>query len=359
MKAAVFREVGKPLEIEDVQVSKPGPREVLVRTAAAGVCHSDLHFVEGLYPAKLPIVLGHESAGIVEEVGDQVTYVKKGDHVITCLSAFCGECEYCLTGHMSLCDNPDLRRGPDEEPRLAKAGTAMTQFANLSSYAEMMLVHEHALVKVREDMPLDRAALIGCGVITGVGAVFHTAKVEPGMDVAVIGCGGVGLSAVNGAAIAGAGRIIAVDTVGSKLNLAREFGATHVIDATEQDMVGEIRELTGGGVHHAIECIGLKATAENAFRMIRPGGTATIVGMVPVGTKIELHGPEFLREKRIQGSSMGSNRFRVDMPRLVDFYLNGKLRLDEMISQRIELKDINQAFDDMKSGSVARSVIMF
>jgi len=235
----------------------------------------------------------------------------------------------------------------------------MTQFANLSSYAEMMLVHEHALVKVREDMPLDRAALIGCGVITGVGAVFHTAKVEPGMDVAIIGCGGVGLSAVNGAAIAGAGRIVAIDTVGSKLNLAREFGATHVIDATQQDMVGEVRELTGGGVHHAIECIGLKATSENAFRMIRPGGTATIVGMVPVGTKIELHGPEFLREKRIQGSTMGSNRFRVDMPRLVDFYLNGRLRLDEMISQRIELKDINRAFDDMKSGSVARSVIMF
>ena len=359
MKAAVFREVGKPLEIEDVEISKPGPREVLVRTAAAGVCHSDLHFVEGLYPAKLPIVLGHESAGIVEEVGEQVNYVKKGDHVITCLSAFCGECEYCLTGHMSLCDNPDLRRGPDEEPRLAKAGAAMTQFANLSSYAEMMLVHEHALVKVREDMPLDRAALIGCGVITGVGAVFHTAKVEPGMDVAVIGCGGVGLSAVNGAAIAGAGRIIAVDTVGSKLNLAKQFGATHVIDASNQDMVGEVRELTGGGVHHAIECIGLKTTAENAFRMIRPGGTATIVGMVPVGTKIELHGPEFLREKRIQGSSMGSNRFRVDMPRLVDFYLNGKLHLDEMISQRIELKDINEAFQDMKSGSVARSVIMF
>ena len=359
MKAAVFREIGKPLEIEDVQISKPGPREVLVRTAAAGVCHSDLHFVEGLYPAKLPIVLGHESAGIVEEVGEQVTYVEKGDHVITCLSAFCGECEYCLTGHMSLCDNPDLQRRPDEEPRLAKGGVAMTQFANLSSYAEMMLVHEHALVKVRKDMPLDRAALIGCGVITGVGAVFHTAKVEPGMDVAIIGCGGVGLSAVNGAAIAGAGRIIAIDTVGSKLNLAREFGATHTIDANEQDMVGEVRELTGGGVHHAIECIGLKATSENAFRMIRPGGTATIVGMVPVGTKIELHGPEFLREKRIQGSTMGSNRFRVDMPRLVDFYLNGRLHLDEMISQRIELKDINEAFDDMKSGSVARSVIMF
>ena len=359
MKAAVFREIGKPLEIEEVEVSKPGPREVLVRTVAAGVCHSDLHFVEGLYPAKLPIVLGHESAGIVEEVGDQVSYVRKGDHVITCLSAFCGECEYCLTGHMSLCEEPDLRRRPDEEPRLAQAGAAITQFANLSSYAEMMLVHEHAVVKVRDDMPLDRAALIGCGVMTGVGAVFHTAKVEPGMDVAIIGCGGVGLAAVNGAAIAGAGRIIAVDTVGSKLNLAKEFGATHVIDAGDKDMVGEVREITGGGVHHALECIGLKVTAENAFRMIRPGGTATVVGMVPVGTKIELHGPEFLREKRIQGSTMGSNRFRVDMPRLVDFYLNGKLHLDEMITQRIELKEINSAFADMKSGSVARSVIMF
>ena len=180
MKAAVFREVGQPLEVEEVSISKPGPREVLIRTAAAGVCHSDLHFVEGLYPAVTPMVLGHESAGIVEQVGSSVTYVKPGDHVITCLSVFCGHCEQCVTGHMSLCENPELRRGKDEQPRLMQDEKPMQQFANLSSFAEQMLVHEHAIVKIREDMPLDRAALIGCGVTTGIGSVFHTAAVEPG-----------------------------------------------------------------------------------------------------------------------------------------------------------------------------------
>ena len=204
MKAAVFREVNQPLVVEEVNISKPGPREVLVRTSAAGVCHSDLHFVKGLYPTQMPIVLGHESAGIVEQVGSDVTYVKPGDHVITCLSVFCGHCEQCLTGHLSLCASPEVRRGKEDEPRLAKDGNEVFQFANLSSFAEQMLIHEHGLVKIREDMPLDRAALIGCGVTTGVGAVFHTAAVEPGSTVAVIGCGGVGLSCVNGAALAGA-----------------------------------------------------------------------------------------------------------------------------------------------------------
>ncbi|MBT3709576.1 MAG: alcohol dehydrogenase catalytic domain-containing protein, partial [Gammaproteobacteria bacterium] len=184
MKAAIFREVGQPLEIENISISKPGPREVLVRTAAAGVCHSDLHFIEGLYPAQTPMVLGHESAGIVEQVGSDVTYVKPGDHVITCLSVFCGHCEQCLTGHMSLCSSAEVRRDQDEEPRLAQEGTLVNQFANLSSFAEQMLIHEHALVKIREDMPLDRAALLGCAVTTGVGSVFHTAAVEPGSTVA-------------------------------------------------------------------------------------------------------------------------------------------------------------------------------
>ena len=194
MKAAVLREVGKPLVIEDIQISKPKPREVLIRTASAGVCHSDLHFVEGSYPYLLPTVLGHESAGIVEEVGSDVRYVKKGDHVITCLSAFCGDCRYCLTGHMSLCQSPDVQRDPGDGPRLSKGDETVNQFLNLSSYAEQMLVHEHALVKIREDMPLDQAALIGCGVTTGVGAVHNTAGVEPGSSVAVVGCGGVGLA---------------------------------------------------------------------------------------------------------------------------------------------------------------------
>lgn len=359
MKAAVLREVNKPMEIEEVQISKPGPREVLVRTVAAGVCHSDLHFANGSYPYPLPAILGHESAGIVEQVGSMVTYVKPGDHVITCLSAFCGHCEYCLTGHMSLCQEPELHRGKDEEPRLAKGGQPVAQFLNLSSYAEQMLLHEHAIAKIRPDMPLDRASLIGCAVTTGVGAVIHTAKVEPGSTVCVIGAGGIGLSAINGAAIAGAGRIIAVDMQASKLELARKFGATDVVNAKDKDVVAEIVEMTGGGVHYSFEAIGLKATAEQSFKMLRRGGTATIIGMIPVGVNIELHGAEFLMERKIQGCNMGSNRFRVDMPRFVDFYLAGKLHLDDMISRRIRLEDINDGFAELEKGELARSVIMF
>ena len=357
MRAAVLREVGKPLEIEEVSIAKPRSREVLVRTAATGVCHSDLHFVNGAYPHEFPVVLGHESAGVVEEVGDAVTYVKPGDHVITCLSVFCGECEHCLVGRMSLCR---VLKAPEHSEGLLRAADGpMHQFANLSSFAEQMIVHEHALVKIREDMPFDRAALIGCGVTTGVGAVFHTAAVEPGATVAVVGCGGVGLAAVNGAAIAGASRIIAIDLVGSKLNLAKAFGATDVIDASEEDPVRRVRALTGGGVHYSFEAIGNKLAAEQCFRMLRAGGTATVIGMIPVGTKIELHGPDFLQEKKIQGSNMGSNRFRIDMPRFVDFYLAGKLHLDLMISRRIRLDEINEALAELERGELARSVITF
>jgi len=359
MKAAVLREINKPLVIEDIQHGKPGPREVLVRTVAAGVCHSDLHFQNGSYPYPLPAVLGHESAGVVEAVGYDVTYVKPGDHVITCLSAFCGHCEHCLTGHMSLCQEPELQRAPGQPSRLEKSGENIWQFLNLSSFAEYMLVHEHAIAKIRPDMPLDRAALIGCGVTTGVGAVIHTAKVEPGSTVAVIGCGGVGLSAINGAAIAGAARVIAVDMVPSKLELARKFGATDVVNAKEVDAVGTVVEMTQGGVHYSFEAIGLKATAEQSFKMLRRGGTATIIGMIPVGTNIELHGPEFLMERKIQGSNMGSNRFRVDMPRFVEFYLQGRLHLDDLISRRIRLEDVNDGMEALKTGEVARSVIMF
>ena len=359
MKAAIFREVGKPLQIEEISISKPGPREVLVRTAAAGVCNSDLHFIEGLYPAQVPMVLGHESAGIVEAVGSDVTYVKPGDHVITCLSVFCGHCEQCLTGHMSLCASAEVRRGAEDEPSLAQNNRIVNQFANLSSFAEQMLIHEHALVKIREDMPLDRAALIGCAVTTGVGSVFHTAAVQPGSTVAVIGCGGVGLSCINGAALAGAARIIAIDMVDGKLEMAKDFGATDVVNGRNGDAVEQVLELTKGGVHYSFEAIGLKQTAEDSFRMLRAGGTATIIGMIPVGVKIELMGAAFLQEKKIQGSMMGSNRFRIDMPRFIDFYLQGKLHLDQLISKRIKLEQINDAFADMKTGAVARSVIVF
>jgi len=360
MKAAVLREVGKPLAIEDVRINKPGPHEVLIRTVAAGVCHSDLHFVEGSYPYPLPAVLGHESAGVVEQVGSEVRTVKPGDHVITCLSAFCGHCEHCLTGHMSRCVSPETKRQQGDEPRLAKDDGSMNQFLNLSSFAEQMLIHEHACVAIRKDMPLDRAALIGCSVTTGVGAVIHTSNVRPGETVAVLGCGGVGLAAINGAAIAGAGRIIAIDMQGSKLNLAKQFGATDVVNAKDGDPVKQVMELTNGaGVHHSFEAIGLKATAEQSFKMLARGGTANIIGMIPVGVNIELHGADFLGEKRIQGSIMGSNRFPVDMPRFVDFYMSGKLKLDEMISRRIKLDQVNEAFDELKRGELARSVIMF
>lgn len=359
MKAAVLNEARKPLEIEEVSISKPRAREVLIRTVAAGVCHSDLHFQNGSYPYPMPCILGHESAGVVEQVGSDVVYVKPGDHVITCLSAFCGHCEYCLTGHMSLCQEPELQRGFDEEPRLSRRNEPVAQFLNLSSFAEHMLVHEHAVAKIREDMPLDRAALIGCGVTTGVGAVIHTAAIEPGSSVAVIGCGGVGLSCVNGAELAGAGRIIAIDTVASKLELARKFGATDTVNAAEVDPVEAVREMTGGGVHYAFEAIGLKVTTEQAWKMIGAGGCATVIGMIPVGTNIEIHGPELLREKKLQGSNMGSNRFRVDMPRFVDFYLAGKLHLDDMISGHIKLNDINGAFDALETGEVARNIVMF
>ncbi|MFQ3347450.1 MAG: S-(hydroxymethyl)glutathione dehydrogenase/alcohol dehydrogenase [Candidatus Azotimanducaceae bacterium] len=359
MKAAVFREVNQPMEIEEISVSKPGPREVLIRTKAAGICHSDLHFWNGSYPGQVPMVLGHESAGVVEQVGSDVHYVKPGDHVITCLSVFCGHCEQCLTGHMSLCKEPETNRSQDEPPRLSHNDKPLTQFAQLGSFAEMMLVHEHALVKVREDMPMDRAALIGCGVTTGIGAVIHTAKVEPGSTVAVIGCGGIGLSAINGAALAGAARIIAVDMVPSKLELARKFGATDVVNASDGEAVGSVIEMTGGGVHYSFEAIGLKATAEQAFQMLRAGGTATVIGMIPPGQMVSLHGVDFLSEKKIQGSFMGSNRFRVDMPRFIDFYMQGKLHLDDLISNRIALTDINEGMEALKSGEIARSVIMF
>ena len=361
MRAAVLNSIPGHLDIEEVDIGEPGPREVLIRTKAAGLCHSDLHFMEGKYPHPCPAVLGHESAGVVEAVGSMVRYVQPGDHVITCLSAFCGHCSQCTDGHLSLCENKgtELVRGPGESPRISRDGEPVNQYLHLSSFAEQMLVHEHAIVKIDPDMPLDRAALIGCGVTTGLGAVFRTAKVAPGESVAVIGCGGIGLSAVQGARIAGANKVIAVDMVASKLELAQELGATHVVDASAVDPIAAVRDITGGGVHHSFEAVGLKQTAEQAFKMLRNGGQATVIGMIPVGTSIEVHGPELLYEKKLTGSNMGSNQFRTDMPRFVDMYLDGRLKLDEMVSKHITLDDINDGFEEMKSGNVARSVIVF
>src|SRR5580658_8183840 len=283
MKAAVFHAPHQPLTIEDVEIEKPKRREILLRTAYAGLCHSDLHFMEGLYPYPAPAVLGHEGAAVVEAVGEDVTYVKPGDHVITCLSVFCGECDYCTTGHTNLCDNTEVKLLPGAARRLKWKGQTLNQAFNLSVFAENMLVHEHAVVKIGKDIPLDRAALVGCGVMTGVG-----------------------LSAVNGAALAGAARIIAIDTNPAKLEKAREMGATDTINASNVDPVAAVKDMTNGhGVPYSFEAIGLKTTAEQCFAMLRPGGVATIIGMIPFGTKIELHGADFLRDRKIQGTSMG------------------------------------------------------
>jgi S-(hydroxymethyl)glutathione dehydrogenase/alcohol dehydrogenase len=360
MKAAIFHGAHQDLTMEEVEIDKPMAREVLVRTVASGVCHSDLHFVEGLYPMAAPAILGHEAAGIVEEVGEHVTYVKPGDHVIACLSVFCGHCEQCLTGHPNRCTNPETRRSRSDPPKLRWKDQPVMQFANISSYAERMLLHENAIVKIREDFPLDQAALIGCGVTTGVGAALNPAKVEPGSTVAVFGAGGVGLAAIQGARIAGARMIIAVDIVESKLAKAKELGATHIVDGSSRDPVQAIRDLTdGAGVDYSFEAIGLKQVAEQAFDCLARGGTATVIGMIPVGQKVELLGSAFLQEKKIQGSGMGSNRFRVDMPRYIDFALQGRLRLDDMITRRGRLEDVNDAFRAMKAGEVARTVLMF
>ncbi|HEY6417628.1 MAG TPA: Zn-dependent alcohol dehydrogenase [Candidatus Binataceae bacterium] len=360
MKAAVFHGPNQPLNIEDVEIDKPQDREVLIRTVASGVCHSDLHFVEGLYPLTGPAVLGHEPAGIVEEVGKQVSYVKPGDHVICCLSVFCGYCAQCMSGHPNRCTNrAATRRDPKDKPRVSQNGKPVTAFADLGAYAEKMLLHENAVVKISPDFPLDRAALIGCGVTTGVGAVLNTAKIEPGSTVAVFGAGGVGLSAIQGARIAGARRIIAVDQFEGKLAMARRLGATDTVDASSSDPVAEIQKMTGGGVDYSFEAIGLKKVAEQAFNCLKPGGTATVIGMIPVGQKVEIDGYMFLTERKLQGSNMGSNRFRIDMPKYIDFYLQGRLNLDDMISRRGKLADVNEAFRAMKAGEVARTVLMF
>ena len=222
-----------------------------------------------------------------------------------------------------------------------------------------MLVHENALMKIDRDVPLDRATLVGCGVLTGVGAVFNTARIEPGSTVAIIGCGGVGLATVNSAALAGASRIIAIDRLPQKLELAKTMGATDTVLAGNTDVVQAVKDLTGGGVHYSFEALGLKETAEQSFTMLRPGGTATIIGMIPFGTKIELHGFDFLRERKIQGSSMGSNRFRVDMPRLLALWRQGKLHLDHLITGTLRLEEINEGFARLKSGEVVRQLIAF
>lgn len=360
MKAAVLIQPGQKLEIEEVQISSPGPHEVLIRTAACGLCHSDLHFIDGAYPHPLPAIPGHEAAGIVEAVGSEVRTVKVGDAVVSCLSAFCGHCEFCVTGRMSLCLGAETRRGPNEAPRITRPdGSVVNQMLNLSAFAEMMLIHEHACVRIDPDMPLDRAAVIGCAVTTGAGTIFNACKVTPGETVAVVGCGGVGLATINAAKIAGAGRIIAADPIPEKRELAMKLGATDTVDAMANDAAAQIVEMTKGGVDHAIEAVGRPASGELAVKSLRRGGTATILGMMPLSHQVGLSAMDLLSGKKLQGAIMGGNRFPVDIPRLVDFYMRGLLDLDTIIAERIPLSAINDGFEKMKGGASARSVIVF
>jgi S-(hydroxymethyl)glutathione dehydrogenase/alcohol dehydrogenase len=362
MQAAVFRKVHEPLTVETVDVDKPWGREVLVRTAATGVCHSDLHVVDGYgrWPLDRPIVLGHEGAGVVEAVGADVTTVKPGDHVVGCLSGFCGSCAQCLGGHPNLCTGGAVTRPDAAAPRLSQRGAPVRQFIGISSYAERMLLHENSLVKIDADLPLDRAALVGCGVLTGVGAALRTAGLEAGQTVAVFGCGGVGLAIVQGARIGGAGQIIGVDVFDGKLEMARRVGATHVVNSAHDDPVKAIRALTrGAGVDHAFEAVGNATLVRQAIESLAIRGTATIVGVLPPDAMIEFPWMAIRPECKVQTSRMGSNCFRVDIPRYLEFYRQGRLLLDEMVTRRGRLDDINEAFRAMKAGEVARTVLMF
>lgn len=361
MKAAVYRGDGKAMTIEDVEVDRPLAHEVVVRTVATGVCHSDVHHVEWADNIDIPRILGHEPAGVVEAVGDLVTYVKPGDHVIACLSAFCGTCEYCLRGQPNLCDKTRTARRPDEPARIFRNGERINTLANVGSFAEKMLLHENGIVKVRNDMPFEQAALLGCGVITGMGAALRTAAVKPNSTVAVFGAGGVGLSAIQGARIAGARQIIAVDVSETKLQKARELGATDAVDGSQEDPVEGVRRVSwdDGGVDYSFEAIGVPAVIEQAFEVLRPGGVCTVIGIARDEERVTLNPRLLLGERKLQGSSKGSNRFRVDLPHYIDLYLQGRLLLDEMISCRYRLDQVNEAFDAVLNRSVARGVIVF
>jgi S-(hydroxymethyl)glutathione dehydrogenase / alcohol dehydrogenase len=359
MKAALLRAYGEPLATEDVSLGPLGDFDVRVQVVATGVCHSDLHVARGEVPLPVPTVLGHEGSGVVTAVGDRVSEVSVGDHVVGCMSMFCGICAYCLSGRPYLCTRAELlARDPRLGPALHQEDEVITAFCDLGSFAEEMIVHQRALVKIPPEMPLERAALLGCAVTTGLGAVFNTAGVHPGDTVAVVGCGGVGLAAIQAAAIAGADRVIAVDQVAAKSQLARSLGATDFVEANGRDVGAEVLELTAGGVDHAIEAAGTKLTIEAAYKMIRAGGTATVCGFLGFGQRIEIDPLDLLFEKRLQGSQMGSNRFRLDIPRYARMYLSGRLDLDSLVSRTIGLDDINDAFAAMTTGQLARHVVV-
>ena len=361
-KAAVLYEANTPLAIEELDLAEPEEGEVLIKVSAAGVCHSDYHIMKGEWSFPMPAVLGHEGAGVVERVGSGVKNLKPGDHIILNFRPNCGWCPHCVRGQPVLCNGSETPRSEmfSGGTRHRKNGEPVYHFARTACFSEYAVVQESGAVPIRKDMPLDKAALIGCSVMTGVGAVINTASVEPGSKVVVIGAGGVGLNCVQGAALAGADQIIAVDVKQNKLDYAREFGATDVINASNQDPVEAIHELTKGGADYAFEALGRPETIRQCYEGVRPGGMAVVVGMAPEEDDVAINALSLPRnEKILMGSYYGSARPWIDLPRLVDLYMSKRLQVDELVSRSYPLDEINVAYDALAAGDVARSIIAF
>ncbi|HZR01067.1 MAG TPA: Zn-dependent alcohol dehydrogenase [Chloroflexota bacterium] len=364
-KAAILYEVHKPLEVADVAVQNPKAGEVLVRVAAAGVCHSDLHVMHGDLPANLPVVIGHEGSGVVEAVGEGVTSVAPGDHVILVWRAPCGECFYCRRKLPALCDEASKIRFTgrlnDGTSRFSRDGQEIKHFSGVSSFAERTVLPEQGVVKIRKDVPIEKAALVGCAVMTGVGAVINTAKVQAGDRVVVFGAGGVGLNIVQGAAMVGAEKIIAVDLLDNKLAYARQFGATHTLNGAKENVVEAVKELTDGlGADYAFDAIGNVKILEQGLACIRKAGALVCVGMPNHQAQLAFTVfPFILSEKRILSSIYGSADPWVDFPKLLNLYAAGKLKLDELISREYTIDQVNEAFRALEAGEVARSIVRF
>ena len=361
-KAAVLSEPGQPLALEQVGVLEPRQGEVLVRYVASGVCHSDLHVMQGTFPHPMPVILGHEGAGVVEAVGPGTSGVAVGDHVLTSYIPSCGRCPYCSIGRPNLCDIRDKPRHLmlDGTSRFRKGAQPINHFLQVSSYAERAVLPDVSVIPIRKDAPLEVVCLVSCGVTAGAGAVMNRARVAPGSSVVVFGCGGVGLNAIQAAALMGAGKIIAVDVFDAKLQGAEEFGATHLVNAATEDAVARIHAICGrGGADYAIEVVGGAKTIEQAFQSVHRGGTVVIVGLSPAGTRISIDPAMLLQERVLTGSSFGGSRQRVDLPMFVDLFMDGRYKLRELISREIDLEDLNAAYEALERGEVRRSVVRY
>jgi Zn-dependent alcohol dehydrogenase len=361
-RAAVLAATGEALSVEEVDLAAPGADEVLVRIEASGVCHSDWNAVSGASATPLPAVLGHEGGGVVEEVGHRVTTVSPGDKVVLSWLPSCGRCRPCQKGRLSLCEVATKEMGDGSLPggafRLSRHGARLYHYSYLSTFAGHAVVNERSCIRLPPDTDLDVAALVGCAVMTGIGAVINRAKVEAGSTVAVFGAGGVGLSAIMGARLAGAATIIAVEPVPSKRQLALELGATAAIDGSDPAIKEVIAGYAPDGLDYAFEAAGLPFLTELAFSLTRRGGTIVAVGVPPDGSSIALPGPELVRsEKVVTGTFYGSARPHLDMPMILALYAEGRLPLDRLVTKRYPLDEVNTAFADMNGGEVARGVL--